>query len=176
MGQDVFGYLYLPVLINIQKAVHRFRRVSLVPICAQTNRMPCPIGSADTVGESCKQRTDVFYPTEFNELTRLRLNLPTVSTLPQRHEYSRGKLGRKRSIPSARRLDIVLRCQAGAQKGYKKQRSAPMSLQRTQHLPNSVTEFPVPVEIGNLSHNFRLKRPSLLSHIARSLLLDLLGA
>src|SRR5215468_12137926 len=35
----------------------------------------------DTVGEFPKQRTYAFYPGEFKELTRLRLNSPTVSTV-----------------------------------------------------------------------------------------------
>jgi hypothetical protein len=33
----------------------------------------------DTVGEFPKQRTYAFRPTEFKELTQLRLNSPTVS-------------------------------------------------------------------------------------------------
>src|SRR5262245_43107064 len=42
--------------------------------------------------------------------------------------------------------------------------------------PPQGDEFPVPEEIGSLSHNFRLERPFLSGHIARSLLLELLGA
>src|SRR5262249_32804160 len=37
-------------------------------------------GNADTVGEFPKQRTHAFHPTEFKELTWLRLNSTTVSS------------------------------------------------------------------------------------------------
>src|SRR5262245_22458225 len=40
---------------------------------------PDVFGGLDTVGEFLKQRTYAFYPIEFKELTRLRLNSPTVS-------------------------------------------------------------------------------------------------
>jgi len=39
--------------------------------------------TVDTVGEFPKQRAYAFYPTEFKELTRLKLNSPTVSLLPK---------------------------------------------------------------------------------------------
>jgi|SoiMethySBSTD1v2_1073268.scaffolds.fasta_scaffold1094624_2 hypothetical protein len=39
----------------------------------------CRFGAADSVGEFPKQRTYEFYPAEFKELMRLRLNSPTVS-------------------------------------------------------------------------------------------------
>jgi hypothetical protein len=41
--------------------------------------VPCGFGKLDTVGEFPKQRTYVFCPTEFEELTRLKLNSPTIS-------------------------------------------------------------------------------------------------
>jgi hypothetical protein len=37
----------------------------------------------DTVGEFPKQRSYVLYPAKFKELTRLRLNSPTVSSQPK---------------------------------------------------------------------------------------------
>jgi hypothetical protein len=39
----------------------------------------CLFGRLDTVGEFPKQRTYGFHSTEFKELTRLKLNSPTVS-------------------------------------------------------------------------------------------------
>jgi hypothetical protein len=45
----------------------------------------CPCGNADTVGEPSKQRTYAFYPIEFKELTRLRLNSTTASGAPKAH-------------------------------------------------------------------------------------------
>jgi hypothetical protein len=42
----------------------------------------------DTVGEASKQRTYAFHSTEYEELTRLRLNSPTVSPLPKAHDLS----------------------------------------------------------------------------------------
>jgi len=40
----------------------------------------------DTVGELSKRRTYAFHSTEYKELTRLRLNSPTVSWSPKAHE------------------------------------------------------------------------------------------
>jgi hypothetical protein len=40
----------------------------------------------DTIGETSTQRTCAFHPTEYKELTRLRLNSPTVSRSPKAHE------------------------------------------------------------------------------------------
>ena len=43
--------------------------------------LSAPWRQPDTVGEFPKQRAYAFYPTEFKELTRLKLNSPTVSTV-----------------------------------------------------------------------------------------------
>jgi hypothetical protein len=62
----------------------------------RTERSPlisCPFGRMDTVGEFPKQRTYAFYPTEFKELTRLRLNSPTVSILPKGHRAFERNIG-----------------------------------------------------------------------------------
>src|SRR5215470_16499605 len=46
----------------------------------------------DTVGKFPKQRTYAFYPAEFKELTRLRLNSPTVSSPPKAHGFLSSEL------------------------------------------------------------------------------------
>src|SRR5215510_7003067 len=51
--------------------------------------------TVDTVGEFPKQRTYAVYPIEFKELTRLRLNSPTVSLLPKAYEEP-GQISPKR--------------------------------------------------------------------------------
>ncbi len=77
----------------------------------------CLCGNSDTVGEPSKQRTYAFHSTEYKELTRLRLNSPTVSSSPKAHflhsrrvilARHRAPLGIRHPIPARpRRLPEV---------------------------------------------------------------------
>jgi hypothetical protein len=49
------------------------------------SELSAPWHQPDTVGEFPKQRAYAFYPTEFKELTRLKLNSPTVPSPPKAH-------------------------------------------------------------------------------------------
>src|SRR5262245_8012408 len=67
-------------------------RVPLVSRLDASNRKS---NQSDTVGEFPKQRTYAFYPGEFKDLTRLRLNSPTVSSPPKANAEACSYLLRK---------------------------------------------------------------------------------
>jgi len=62
-------------------AIEKAGRGGLIQSAKIKSVVFCPF--ADIVGEFPKQRTYAFHPTQFKELTQLKLNSPTVSTSRQ---------------------------------------------------------------------------------------------